>query len=483
MRYTPYCFLLYLLLATGSLLVPGCEAVDKATGVNNARVGQSLQQNNGSLTRKELALRLRRLAMSYLGDVPEVCEKIAASELPLDKRLIALQIRANSADSIITIAADPDPQVAMLNMLTVMTLHRMLAEQRGEELFGELGEDYALATRRMEQETWKLADLVLDDEEEKELRSLILQYRTDNPDELYVWWVRFSEFSGYKEQFSVASIGRGVVDLFLPVGDAVAGIETTTDVAERATWLAARQSQIVQWRVELTYLQTLAAPETMRILDDVQRISETIENLPKDIAKEREAILSTVEDQEGVLNQLIQKSRSIVEEVREVAKEANGIVSGVDKIIEKSDTAIENINQTIQQAEASIETSKAILPETESALAQLESTSDSLGETISVLDGFTRQFESEEDEKKEPGRPFDIREYTEAAAQAARTAAELNALVTNLDQSVQPERLEKTLDTFEAQVSSLIWQGAFALLAVGLVLILAGKLVLRRSKA
>ncbi|MEM9345982.1 MAG: hypothetical protein AAGB26_05125 [Planctomycetota bacterium] len=483
MRHTLHCFWLCTLLALSLLLVPACKAVDNATGVNNARVGQSLQQNSGRLTRKELALRLRRLATSYLGDVPEVCERIAASDLPLDKRLLALQIRANSADSIITIAADPDPQVAMLNMLTVMTLHRILAEQRGEELFSELGEEYALATRRMEQETWKLAGLVLDDEEEKELRSLILQYRTDNPDELYVWWVRFSEFSGYKEQFSVASIGRGVVDLFLPVGDAVAGIETTTDVAERATWLAARQSQIVQWRVELTYLQTLAAPETMRILDDVQRISETIENLPKDIAKEREAILRTIEDQEGALNQLIKKSETIVDGVKEVAQEANEIVSGVEKIVAKSDATIGNINQTIQQADKSIANAKAILPETESALTQLESTSDSLGQTISVLDGFTRQFESEEGEEKEPGRPFDIREYTEAAAQAAQTAAELNALVTNLDQSVQPERLEKTLDTFEAQISSLIWQAAFALLAVGLVLILAGKLILRRAKA
>ncbi|MEO0476439.1 MAG: hypothetical protein AAF085_10800, partial [Planctomycetota bacterium] len=126
-----------------TLSIGSCKAVDQAAGVGNANVGQSLKQTEGTLTRKELSLRLRRLAMSYLGDIPEVCEQIATSDLPLDKRLLALAIRANSSDSVITIAADPDPQVAMLNMLTVMTLQRMLAEQRGEELFGEYAEAFA----------------------------------------------------------------------------------------------------------------------------------------------------------------------------------------------------------------------------------------------------------------------------------------------------------------------------------------------------
>lgn len=479
MHIKHFSLIICVLLLSCVINTTGCKAVDDATGVNNANVGESLKQSQGTLTRKELSLRLRRLAMSYLGDVPEVCETIAASDLPLDKRLLALRIRANSAESVITIAADPDPQVSLLNMVTVLTLQRMLAEQRGEEFFGEFGESYALATRRMEEEAWKLADLVLDDEEEKELRSLILQYRTDNPKEVYVWWVRFSEFSGYKESFSIASVGRGVVDLFLPVGEAVAGIETTTDVAERATWLAARQSLIVQWRVELTYLQTLSAPETIKLLADVQRVADTIDNLPKDIAKERKAILDTISDQEGSLNQLIRKARSIVGEVKATTEHANKIVEGVDSIVKQSDQTIERIDQTIQRAEASIEAAKAILPGTESALAQLEATSDSLGQTITLLDGFTRQFES--DETAKPGRPFDITEYTEAATQAAQTAAELNTLVTNLDRSINPERLDGTLATFQSRFNSLIWLAGFILTGAGLIIVLAIKLIPRRG--
>lgn len=476
-RVLPYLSCVTLLVALSAI---GCKAVDDATGANNANVGQSLKEANGALTRKELSLRLRRLAISYLGEVPEACEKIAKSDCTIEQRVMALMIRANSSDSVITIAADPDPQVSLLNMVTVLTLHRLFAEERGEELFGEHSRGYINATRRMESEVWKLAGQVLDADEMKQLRELIIQYRKDNPDEVYVWWVRFSEFSGYKESFSIASLGRSVVDIFLPVGDAVAGIETTTDVAERATWLAARQALILQWRVELTYLQTLAAPETIRLLDDIQRVATTIDNLPKDIAKERIAILESIEDQNGSLHLLLGKAKSIVEEVNKATQEASKIVEGVDAVVANADQAAKTIDQTIQQADKSLQNAKSILPGTESALAQLDTTVKTLGETIQILDRFTKQFESEEGDP--PSKPFDINEYTLAAAELGNTTTQLNELVTNLDKVVQQDRLDQTFSAAKGQISSLIWQGGFVLLGVGLILVLAAKWVPRRGK-
>ncbi len=479
---TVFCAALFTVACLVVVLVnTGCKVVDNATGVGNANVGDSLKQSNATLTRAELAIRLRRLAMSYLGDVPEACEKIAASDLPLDKRVLALTIRANSADSVTSIAADPDPQVSLLNMVTVLTLHRILAEERGEEFFGEQSRGYINATRRMESEAWKLAGQVLDPSEMKELRDLIVQYRKDNPEEVYVWWVRFAEFSGYKEQFSIANVGRGVVDLFLPVGDAVAGIENTTDVAERATWLAARQGLIVQWRIELTFLQTLSAPETTRLLDQIQRVSTMIDNLPKDIAKERIAILESIEDQNGALNRLLTKAGSLVDQVNKTTQEANKIVESVDAIVINADKTVSNVDQTIQQAEKSLQNAKSILPGTESALAQLEVTSKTLGETVQILDQFTKQFESEEGAP--PGKPFDINEYTLAAAELGKATTELNALVTNLDQAVQQDRIDDTLGAAKVQISALIWQGGLVFLGAGLILVLAAKLIPRRVGA
>ncbi|MEO0476248.1 MAG: hypothetical protein AAF085_09830 [Planctomycetota bacterium] len=296
-----------------------------------------------------------------------------------------------------------------------------------------------------------------------------------------MWWVRFSEFSGYKESFSVADIGRGVVDIFVPVGDAVAGIESTTDVAERATWLAARQALIVQWRIELTYLQTLAAPETIRLLDDVQRVAETIDNLPDEIALERKALIKSLEDQYGSLSRLLTETRSIVEEVNKTTQQASEIVESIDGVVTNADKTVSNIDQTIKQAEESLQNAKSILPGTESALAQLEATSKSLGETITVLDQFTRQFDSDDEEASD--KPFDINEYTLAAVELGKATNELNALVTNLDKAMQEDRLDQTFGAARGQFSALIWQSGFILLGVGLILILASKLIPKRQPA
>lgn len=466
------------------LIMCACKVVDNATGVGGTNVGDSLKQN-GNLTRKELAQKLRRLAMSYLGDVPEACELIAAGEKDINKRLLALRIRVNSADSVISIAADPDPQVSLLNMVTVLTLQRMLAEERGEEFFGDLGKLYVDAAKRMEDEAWKLADQAMDKDEQKQLRELIKQYRQDHPNEVYVWWVRFSEFSAYQERFSIASLGTNFVDVFVPVGGAVKGIEDTTDVAERATWLAARQALIVQWRVELTMLQALSTPETQTLLKDIEKATATIDALPDRLAKEREAVLKAVEDQQGTLRKIIAEAKGTVTEVRGTVGDAKEVVGEVDQTLATATAAVEKIQGVIAEANQSIATAKDIIPGSEAALAQLEKTSDSLNKTLQTLDVFIRQFDDEEGAEpaadEPPARPFDITEYTAALKEATTTIEQLNTLVSNVDQAADPTRLDQTLQTLDGRVSAMIWQAGFVLVAVGLILIAAAKLIPRRK--
>lgn len=446
-------------------LTPGCQsAVDTVTGTRNADVGRSMNQPTGTLTRKELAQKLRRLALAYLGEVPQICEEIALSDAELDQRLTALQIRANSSDSIINIAADPDPQVALLNMVTVLTLQRMLAEDKAVEFFGERGQLYVDSTRRMEEQGWKLAAQVLDEDEQAQLKELITQYRKDHPEDNYVWWTRFSEFSGYTEQFSIASVGQGIVDVFVPVGGAVQGLDTTNDVAERAAWLAARQALIIQWRVELMYLQTMAAPETRRLLDDVERVSATVEKLPGQIAAEREAILEAVDEQQSSL--------------RETIGETN-------KTIDNARSALADVQDTIEQGTASLDQAKRVLPEAEATLAQLEQTSDSLNQTLQTFGAIAKEFDSPEDQKDPSAlssRPFDITEYTAALQEAGATLQELNTVLASVDRTAEPTRLDATLDTLEGRFNALIWQAGFAFCAAGLIIVLAAKLIPGRRK-
>jgi len=462
----------------------GCQVVDSATGVNNANVGQSMGQPAGMLTRKELAQKLRRLAMSYLGEISQFSERVTTDNPDIEQRLRALRIRVDSADSVVSIAADPDPQVSLLNMVTILTLQRMLAEEWGEEFFGDRGVHYINSANRMEDEVWKIAYQVLDEEEASQLRELIVQYRRDHSEGTYVWWVRFSEFSAYREMFSVASIGRGVVDIFVPVGDAVANIESTSDIAERATWLGARQSLIVQWRLELAYTLAVNSPETQRMFDEIGRASTTIADLPNHLSAEREAILASLEDQEQVLGSLIAQADGVVTNINQALQTADQTVLTVQATVDTAGQTVEQVREAVTSAEQSLTNAGELLPQAESTLAQLEQTSNSLNQTILALDTFTRQFDSDEGDGSgdpSPSRPFDINEYTLAVQEAGKTVEQLNVLVTNMDAVAQPQRLDTTLGSVRSQVSSLIWQAGFVLLGVGLILILVVKLVPRRG--
>lgn len=455
-------------------------AVNTVTGSSDANVGQSLNQS-GKISRKELAQKMRRLAMSYLGEVPGACETIASDKtLSIDMRVLAMQIRANSSDSVISIAADPDPQVSLLNMVSILTLQRMMAEDRAEEFFGESGQLYVKAAQRMEDEGWKLAEQVLSEQDITQLKELIAVYRKDNPDDVAVWWTRFSEFSGYREQFSVAGVGQGIVDVFVPVGGAVQGLDTTNDVAERATWLAARQALIIQWRVELTYLQTLSNPETIRVLEDIEKVSETIANLPEEVAAERRAILEALDDQQSSLRQTIDDANTAVDNVKSAIDKANTTVGEVNTVVDNARGAIADVQATIEQGTAAMDKAEQILPNAESTLAQLEKTSDSLNNTLQTVGAIAKEMESDPDAP--PGRPFDITEYTAALQEAGTTLQELNTVLASVDKTAEPTRLDATLDTLEGRFSALIWQAGFVVVAVGLILIIAAKFIPVRKR-
>jgi len=482
-NYPAFRSLLYITAACAALFaITGCRtAVDTVTGTNQANVGQSLNQS-GKLSRKDLSQKLRRLAMSYLGEVPGACETIAADKsLSIDRRVLAMQIRANSADSVISIAADPDPQVSLLNMVSILTLQRMMAEDRAEELFGESGLLYISAARRMEDEGWKLAAQVLSEQDITQLKELIALYRKDNPDDIAVWWTRFSEFSSYREQFSVAGVGQEIVDVFVPVGGAVQGLDTTNDVAERATWLAARQALIIQWRVELTYLQTLSNPETIRVLEDIEKVSETIANLPDEVAAERKAILEALDDQQSSLRQTIDDANTAVDNVKSTIDKANTTVGEVNTVVDNARGAIADVQVTIEQGTAAMDKAEQLLPSAETTLAQLEKTSDSLNNTLQTVGAIAKELESDPDAP--PARPFDITEYTAALQEAGTTLHELNTVLASVDQAAEPTRLDATLDTFEGRFSALIWQAAFALCAAGLLIVLAAKIIPGRRRA
>jgi hypothetical protein len=125
----------------------------------------------------------------------------------------------------------------------------------------------------------------------------------------------------------------------------------------------------------------LATPEVTKTLDNMHRLTDQAEQLPKNVAAERRAILAALDDR-------MNRADATVRNMRAAMSAANGLV------------------------------------------ISLGPTSKSLNEMLKTADALVARFDRpDRGAATQPSRPFDIREYTEAVKELAVTAGKMNDLL------------------------------------------------------
>ena len=115
-----------------------------------------------------------------------------------------LRLRMHSLKLLITasvqeLAVSPNPESTLLDMIVFATLHRMIFNEVGSrKIYGEKFESIAMVLQTLESEIWHIASGYLDDTELTELRELILDWRSRNPDLKVVAYIRFSDFASLR---------------------------------------------------------------------------------------------------------------------------------------------------------------------------------------------------------------------------------------------------------------------------------------------
>jgi len=113
-------------------------------------------------------------------------------------RQVILSDLVYSLSSIYTIAAEPNPQVGLLDMVTVTTLGRIIYEDNMRRKYGKSIEVLVAGFRQMEKDIWSISAKVLTSEQRGELRQLILYWRKNNPDKVVYNYLRFSNFAAQR---------------------------------------------------------------------------------------------------------------------------------------------------------------------------------------------------------------------------------------------------------------------------------------------
>ncbi len=207
-----------------------------------------------------------------------------------------LIVRSNVVYSIaaaFTIAAESDPDAALLDMVVMVTLGRMIFEEQWLKEFGSQVKPIVTGFQKAEEDIWQIAEQVLIPKQQIELYTIIKDWRQDNPGLYFFSYVRFSDFAADRRRTKLSKTLK-TKGLFKSVESATQQVEEVRLLAERGMFLGTRLPLLAVAFADLWISQLTANPDVNKILADIhqfsevsRRLADVAEKLPDQIAKER----------------------------------------------------------------------------------------------------------------------------------------------------------------------------------------------------
>lgn len=406
------------------------------------------------MTQEELQAAVISYANRFIATVGQAAFRFEEKLPTPEARLIASARKVYSLSAVAEIAAGPNPGPALLDLVVTATLNRMVWEDYWRpQVFGMPATIIVDAFKNMEKDAWKLASQVMTPPQLEELKDLILDWNATNPGQVAVDYIRFSDFGDLGKKPNLKEIQKPG-GLLAPIREATQAADEMRRTSERAMFLLSKMQLIAGFQVELVYKQLVMQPEVVKALNDVTEFRETserfavlLEKLPDEVASERETLIKAFDERES---------------------KVRGIMDGLQSTLDRVDGSFANLQKTTGDAQH--------------LLAKAEKTGLVFQDLVQSVDRLTTKFES-----KEPSRPFDIKDYTEAITQLQNTVQRLNELVITADQVSFPlitGVVDQLNATAEKRVDHVFWRlvQLFAIIAVMVLIIVVIHNLLRRRE-
>src|SRR4051812_23600113 len=392
-------------------------------------------QSDNHRRRSELEQTLNAFADRYATHIVAATDAIAAGNPSSEQRRLAHLVKLGSVSSMYDIATEPEPVARILDMVLMVTLQSYLwiDEDRAEQMFGERGEQLRRAIRQMRIEVWSLAGTMARADQLQELDTAILEWRRRNPELSLVAYTRISDLSGPFRDDALQDIKRAT-GMFAEIAEATRVEDDTRLLAERSFYAMKRMPFLVNWQAEALLNEVLAKPEIRQAL-------KVAEEMPGHIAREREAVVATLEDRNGRLTALLG-------EVRKTTAAANVLGAQALQVAEATERVTLNVRDTTRSVDAMLLRGKA--------------------------------------EPAEVGKPFQIEPYLRAAAEVNQTVAGLNSALAQLDQITTKRAwaapIHETQRLLADQMDQLFWRALVLMVAFFALLVLYRWLVSRIAR-
>jgi hypothetical protein len=268
-----------------------------------------------------------------------------------------------------TIAAESNPEAALLDMVSLVTLGSLIYEEHWLKTAGQRAAPMVQGFQKAEKEIWGLATKFLNPEQEKALYGVIESWRKNHPNQLGFAYVRFDDF-GAERKKSTAATTQKSGGMFQSVTEATQQVEEARLLAERGIYLATRLPLLTGAFADWWVSQVSANPEVKETLADfhnlsaaTERLTSVAEQLPEKIAKERDVTIKQAFDamsveriaaidqilhglaneRANIIKDLIAEDQSVkglATELRQTIVEGNKLLTAATVLLEKINTGV-----------------------------------------------------------------------------------------------------------------------------------------------
>ena len=375
-------------------------AILTSFGVGHAAKGKTSDEH--VYTDVDLQLELMNYADRYAAVTAQAGDDVERLGPPPETRRTIIADLIYSAAAVFTIAADPDPQIALLHMVVLTTLGRMVFEDYWRPRLGPFADPGIAALRKLERDVWTVAAPILDEEQQQELRERIASFRRDNPELSTFSHLRFADFPSKRTESTLKRKKSG--GLFGSVKRATEEVEQTRLLAERAMYLSTRLPLLTGGFADIWISRLSLNPAVEELREDVhsfalvsERLAAVAEQLPGEITTER---TETIEQ--------------LVREVSRLRSEA------IEQVLEG---IAEERTNAIRQLAVEEKRLGGLLTELRSTLAEANTLTNSVGTLAERFDLGAST------DSAEPAEPFDIEDYRRSIVDAGMVVQQLNDLV------------------------------------------------------
>jgi len=360
-----------------SVSLSACAASGQSDQLVIAPLGSAGDTSIAGISRAELEDHVRRFADRYITRVALATSSVSSQSENAEHQTLMQDWKSVSYASVVDIAIGPNAVTNLLDMMALTRLSRLVVESYWvpEVLGQELGAGFLQTFVDLEEDIWTVADDVLTQEQQQELRLLVNEWHAENPDQIYPWYVRLSNFSGQRAA-SLAAVQQSG-GMLKEVAKAREAAEEIQAFGERVLFYLQRAPMITSSEFKSSASDILSGPEMSKAMGDMDRFVTSVERL-----------------------------------VDVVEKLPGGRLAAVDQFMDRVGEERQALFQDLASSEADIV----------DLLTALQPALDAIEKTVVVMK-----------DRDPDAQPFDINDYRGLVADSTATAIELRRLVETID--------------------------------------------------